>query len=688
MRNAMRNKQALSEMPSPIQKETEKRSGQIIQGAPVGETLISSPLKETQSQLAPLVDELPAAFSVSWWERVKKLGKRKRVITVLIVIAVSFGLFRTTLFAPLPPEPDVVATFKGGQITIADVEEHVAQLVPDKSAQEQLKTVAGYRAMAAEMAEDEVVRQWAAERKVEQDEGIAHVMQHITEEINLEELHANMHEDNLGVAEGDVLAYYEANRQDFGEKTFTEVQDEIREILSAKNEDRFVENYITGLKNKASITRDYELLAVSGPTDRELVDYYNGNQDTYRLSAQVRVQEIVVSAGSDEKKAQEDADKTWLRVNSGENFGTVAEQLSPESFQSNGVTIVSGQRESTFEDVVFNLEEGQISPVFRVGDNFYVVKVLQKMSERVSTYVEVRTRVRSAVMAEKEQVWFDQRSNQTLLTIDGNRYTVGEFWKEYQELPPTFLAQYQGAQGRQDLAEQLIERLLLLKDSTDKSFGGENNEKLEEVRLDFLVKILEQEEIDDKIDITDEEIQRFYDQHQAELVLPPKSKIRQISIRLGETEDEQKRAREKAQEAYKKLVPGLLKKGVGFAQIAAEYSEDEATKANGGEVAELVGEGVDFFSELTEHGLHQYILSIPEGGIGRPFEWSDNIYIISVISRATPELLILDEAKELIREQLELQKHEELRAQLSDDLMEKMQLTIYDRTLKRLAQKE
>lgn len=176
-----------------------------------------------------------------------------------------------------------------------------------------------------------------------------------------------------------------------------------------------------------------------------------------------------------------------------------------------------------------------MSEVFRAGDAFYIGRLLSLEPARRPSLDEVRAQVHQVVLAEKEAVWFEENANRTLLTIDGKRFTLGEFWREYQELPLPFVADYQA------LAERLIERLLLVEDSYDQLLEADNQDELEEIRLDVLAQMMEQEEVDDKVEVTDEELQAYYQQHRVDLVEPPQARIRQIVIRLGQTEDEQQR---------------------------------------------------------------------------------------------------------------------------------------------------
>lgn len=618
--------------------------------------------------------------------RLTRLSWRvKLLLGAGIIASVAVGIFREELFAPWPPSPNVVASFAGGQITLEDVEKHLASLVDDEKMQKQLKTPQGYVLIVEEMITDEIVRRWQANRKPDQDKEFSHVMKHITEEINLDELHAQMHKGQLGVTEGDIQAYYEANRKDFGEKTLTDVRDQIKSMLQNENEDAFVQNYITALKNKASIAKDLSVLNIPETPNWELKNYYDANKGQYVIKAQAVVQEIHIPKGGDEKKAKEKADQTLAVIRSGGDFASALKNVSDAGVPHEKETVTKGEGDPTYEETIFRLDPGAVSQVISASNDFIIAKLLSKSPERQQSFEEVRSKVRNAVLGETEKKYYTDNSTRTLFTLNGKQFTLGEFWEEYQELPVAFLTSYQGNEGKRSLVERIIERLLLYEDSTNQVSQTETKEKKDEMRLKVLAQMLEQEEIDDKIKIEDKDLQDYYDQNKAHLVKPPKSKVRQIAIKAGETEDDHKRAADKATEAYKRLVSGILKKGEEFSAVALAYSEDEETKNNGGEVAGWVEEEMNLLGEITTHAYHERVLSIPKGEIGEPFEANGYIYIVQVTDRTEAETISFEEAKEFIRERLLQEKHAELQGQLSSKLMKENDVTVYTRTLKKIS---
>src|SRR3989344_4528450 len=462
------------------------------------------------------------------------LSRRKKIILGLgVVIVILLTVFREDIFAPWPPAPNVVASYDGGRITMEDVEKHLTSLVEDEASQKQLRSPQGYGLIVQEMITDEIVRRWQTNRKPDQDKEFSHVMKHITEEINLNELHAQMHKGQLGVTEGDIGAYYEANKKDFGEKTQTDVREEIKTKLQSEKEDQFVQNYITGLKNKASITKDVTTLAVPEPTDWELRNYYDANKNQYLVKAQAIVHEIRIPKTGDEKKAKEKAEQILSKIRSGGDFAQIYQETMGSPLSQAGETKIKGEQAASFEEAIFRLDPEQISDVITDKDAFAIVRLVSKTSERQQSFEEVRSSVQNAVLTETEKKYYTDNADRTLFTVNGKRFTLGEFWEEYQELPLSFLSSYAGTEGKQALVEKIIERLLLYEDSLRQVSQTETKERKDEMRLKVLAQMLEQEEVDEKIKVEDKDIQEYYNRNKPQFIKPAKSKVRQIVIRAG-----------------------------------------------------------------------------------------------------------------------------------------------------------
>jgi parvulin-like peptidyl-prolyl isomerase len=613
-------------------------------------------------------------------EPIGKMGRRwPQVLGIILSVGMILFLFGgrwwSRLTAPKPPAENVIATFDSGQITIADVEAHLNQLVP-----EELSVVAqspeAFIATVEHLVMEELVKRWATQRQPDADEDFRHTMQHINEDLNLQTFEAQLHEDDISVPESEIRAYYDSNREAFGDQTLNEVREQIRQAMVFEQEGSYIENYIQRLKDNASINRFFELLVVSAPSNDDLRRYYEDNRDQFTLPRQAVVDELQFPIGEDETAARKDADDALLKIRGGTPLEEV-NQVIPQALTSIGLTVSEGSADPAWETAVFALTEAELSDVFRAGEAFYIVRLQKIQPGGVQPFEEVRPIIQDIVAQQKAEAWFEANSSQTLFTLKGRQYMLGQFYREYKELPLSVQIQYAGPEGMKTLAEQIIERLLLVEDTYDQLLDVDNQELATEARLQVLQQMLHQEEVDDKIEITDEEIQNFYDDNAAMMSVPPQMRIRYIRIGLGNNEDEATAARSRADDAYRKLVPGLFQEGEDFATVAQEYSEDPETAADGGELPGWIGESTDILAEIELHPFHEVVLDLPVGEISAPFEFGGSLYIVQVIERTDPELLPLEEARPYIEEILNLQKHEQLLLELQNRLLEEAGFVVY-----------
>jgi peptidyl-prolyl cis-trans isomerase C len=96
-----------------------------------------------------------------------------------------------------------------------------------------------------------------------------------------------------------------------------------------------------------------------------------------------------------------------------------------------------------------------------------------------------------------------------------------------------------------------------------------------------LANILIKEEVLDKISVSEEQAKKYYEKNLVKFKTPEQIKVRHILIKAEKsaTDEDKKKAREKAEEISKKI-----KAGEDFAKLAMEYSDDPGSKAKGGDL--------------------------------------------------------------------------------------------------------
>jgi parvulin-like peptidyl-prolyl isomerase len=152
----------------------------------------------------------------------------------------------------------------------------------------------------------------------------------------------------------------------------------------------------------------------------------------------------------------------------------------------------------------------------------------------------------------------------------------------------------------------------------------------------------------DASDVSDAELQRYYEDNEYRLTLPEQVRVRHILVTwkpLG-TQDDQQTIRNQM-----KPILERARAGEDFASLAEKYSDDFATKNNGGDTG--------FFARGTMvPAFEETAFALEPGEISDPVETVFGVHIIRLEERSEPRLLPLDEIREELREHVRDEKME------------------------------
>jgi parvulin-like peptidyl-prolyl isomerase len=143
---------------------------------------------------------------------------------------------------------------------------------------------------------------------------------------------------------------------------------------------------------------------VPKPSNEAIQEFYDKNKEQYRTGERVRVAHIVkyVNWQTDEETAYREISEAHEELTNGASFEAVVDKYTDCADSGGDLGFVSpGQMVEEFEDVVFNLGEGQISDVFRSRFGFHIAKVYTRQPAAVPPLEEVKERVTEDV---KEQM--------------------------------------------------------------------------------------------------------------------------------------------------------------------------------------------------------------------------------------------------------------------------------------------
>ena len=162
-----------------------------------------------------------------------------------------------------------------------------------------------------------------------------------------------------------------------------------------------------------------------------------------------------------------------------------------------------------------------------------------------------------------------------------------------------------------------------------------------QIREDIQRQQLISHEIRGKVNVTPEEVQRYYEAHLSEYSKPAKLQVAHIVFRLPPDASPDQVA---AATAQAEDVQARLKKGGDFAELAKQFSED-GTAQNGGEL------GWFKKGELLEP-LEKAAETMKAGQVSDPVRTNVGVHLIKVEAREDASHQNLDELADQIKQQL------------------------------------
>jgi len=210
------------------------------------------------------------------------------------------------------------------------------------------------------------------------------------------------------------------------------------------------------------------------------------------------------------------------------------------------------------------------------------------------------------------------------------------------------------------LAQEILYRQALQDKLSDRP---EVQRVVHELTRQALSQQLMNEQLAAKIHVTDSDLQTYYAANKDKYVEPERAKISHILVKEeGPANDLLKR----------------LKDGGDFATIAKESSQDEATKANGGRIAEevLKGAPVPGIGEANEIKASIFAASAP-ALLDKPFKTDKGWEIVKVEEKHAQRQKTFDEVRQQVTMQLLRQKREEVQRDYLKEMMDQHQVVIH-----------
>lgn len=206
-----------------------------------------------------------------------------------------------------------------------------------------------------------------------------------------------------------------------------------------------------------------------------------------------------------------------------------------------------------------------------------------------------------------------------LATVNGVQIGSKEFLTAAERKTPA-TGDALSAEEKREVLDGLVEEKLLYAEGLKK--GLDKDPKVQKVIINTLLR----EEVYSTVknsDFTDELLQKYYDDHKAEFIVPEKVQIRRILIKVTDA-----RPDDQAKAEAERLRKEVAAKPDTFKEVAAKFSED-MYKRRGGDVG--------FVSKEGKPGLDQAVVekafTLDTEAISDVFKTGDGYNIIQVATR-------------------------------------------------------
>lgn len=144
---------------------------------------------------------------------------------------------------------------------------------------------------------------------------------------------------------------------------------------------------------------------VSPPKRKDIAEHYRKQREQFREPEAVRAAHIVkhVNENRDEPTARAEIEQVAEELRAGASFEALADKHS--DCAGNGGDLgyfPRGQMVEEFDDVVFEMEVGAVSPVFRTSFGFHIAKLLDRRAPRVKPLPEVEEEIQAELLRQKQ----------------------------------------------------------------------------------------------------------------------------------------------------------------------------------------------------------------------------------------------------------------------------------------------
>ena len=258
--------------------------------------------------------------------------------------------------------------------------------------------------------------------------------------------------------------------------------------------------------------------------------------------------------------------------------------------------------------------------------------------------------------------------NEVVATIDGTPVTVAEFQDRINKQSPYVRARYTSLEQKKEFLDNMVRFEVLAAEAKKRGYD-KDSEVLRAMKQGMIQRLLK-EEFETRVkpeDITEAEMKKFYDEHLSDYNKPEEVRATAIVVK------DKAKAQKVAAEA--KLPANADAKA--FRDLVTKYSEDEDTKARGGDLRFFTVDATTVPAPVAKAAFELKNV----GDVAGPIETPNGFFIIKQAGNRKAINKSFDEVKRQIQNRLYRDKRTKAMQDFEADLKSKAKVELHPEAL-------
>jgi len=308
--------------------------------------------------------------------------------------------------------------------------------------------------------------------------------------------------------------------------------------------------------------------------------------------------------------------------------------------------------------------------------DFYKAKMLTEdqdlsrdIGERIVACLEKMGRGLDAQRKLDEEVTVGkEKKGKVVARIGKEVITVADLNREIEKLPSWMQEEFKKKDRRKEFLRQYVAMELLYRKAKRLGYDKDPDfrEKLEDIKKNMIVQQLLEDEINERVKITEDQVKLYYEANKDRYKEPAK-----LNLAIIKVSDKNKAER----------VMEEVKGGKSFDELVKQYSEDEKSKEKEGQIGwvsvdqkyiEGIGSAPEFIKQIAEKEV---------GETSGPFKVDDKYYIVKVIDKKPEHHYSFDEVKDRARYDYEKEVRDTVFKTILEETLKAEDVKLYEENL-------